>query len=99
MSSARAREAGIQTTHSRGRPATERARGWLVLGKAALLAEVQEIVHATPSLGEVLDLRRCDDFIEKVRTGVYQATAHEEVLGGLVAMCFCATTLPHSRGA
>jgi Asparagine synthase len=80
-------------------PRRERARGWLVLGEAALLAEVQEILHATPSLGEVLDLRRCDDFIEKVRTGVYQGTAHEEVLGGLVAMCFCATTLPHSRGA
>jgi hypothetical protein len=69
------------------------ARGWLVLGDAALLAEVQEILHTTPSLGELLDLRRCDDFIEKVRAGVYQGGGHEEVLGGLAAMCVSETTL------
>jgi hypothetical protein len=71
---------------------------WLILGDPALLTEIQETVHATPSLGDVLDVRRCEDFIEKVRTGVYRDYAHEEVLGCLTSMCWCAATL-HSGSA
>jgi glutamine amidotransferase-like protein/asparagine synthase len=74
-------------------PRRRRPNRWLVVGDPALMAEVQEILHAEPSLGDVLDVRRCDDFIEKVRSGVYRNHAHEEVLGGLASMCFCAVTL------
>jgi hypothetical protein len=67
---------------------------WLILGDPALLTEIQEILHATPSLGDMLDVRRCEDFIEKVRTGVYRDHVHEEILGSLLSMCLCAVTLP-----
>jgi hypothetical protein len=78
----------VVRTVQRGRPAR-----WLILGDPALLTEIQEIVHTTPSLGDVLDVRRCEDFIEKVRSGVYRDHAHEEVLGCLTSMCWCAATL------
>ena len=79
------------------RPLRRRPARWLVLGDPALLAEIREIVHTTPSLGDVLDVRRCEDFIEKVRTGVYRDHVHEELLGSLTSMCLCAATL-HPMG-
>ena len=68
-------------------------RRWLVLDDPILLAEVREILHSAPSLGDVLDLRRCDDFLDGVHTGRYTSGAHEEVLGGLVSLCVSQTTL------
>jgi hypothetical protein len=74
-------------------PLRRRPAPWLVLGDAALLADIRELIHVTPSQGDVLDIRRCDDFIQKVRTGVYRNYAHEEVLGGLTSMCWSAAAL------
>jgi hypothetical protein len=67
---------------------------WLVLGDAALQAEVRERLHGIPALRDVLDVTRCDDFLEKVRIGVYRDDGHEEILGGLTSLCQAAETLP-----
>jgi Asparagine synthase len=69
------------------------ARRWLVLDDETLLAEVRETIHSVQSLGDVLDIRRCDEFLDNVRAGHYTSNAHEEVLGGLTSMCASATTL------
>jgi hypothetical protein len=78
-------------------PRRARAARWLVLGDAALLAEVEEVLHSTASLGDVLDIRRCDEFIRNVRAGVYHGGGHEEVLGGLTAMCMAEAVLRQGR--
>jgi hypothetical protein len=67
---------------------------WLVLDDERLHAEVKEILHSVPELGEVLDIARCDDFLLGIRDGRHTSSSHEEILGGLTSMCVSATTLP-----
>jgi hypothetical protein len=78
-------------------PRRPRPARWLVLGDTTLLAEVEEVLHSTASLGDVLDIRRCDEFIRNVRAGVYHGGGHEEVLGGLTAMCMAEAVLRQGR--
>jgi hypothetical protein len=88
---ARARVFGLRALRKAGRtilPRRAEPARWLVMGDSVLQDEVRDRLHAARSLHDVLDVRRCDDFLDKVRAGVYQDGAHEEILGGLVSICF-----------
>jgi len=56
-----------------------------------LLSEVAEIVHSRHSLGEILDVERCTQFLNGCRVGDIQGSSHEEdahLLGTLATMSY-----------
>ena len=72
-----------------GRPAR-----WLVMGDPKLQTEIQDRIRVA-ALRDVLDVRRCDDFFGKIRSGVYRTGAHEELLGCVASLVFAQP--PHRR--
>jgi hypothetical protein len=56
-----------------------------------LLNMVQDYVHNIPSLRDIIDVKRCHDFLAKTKAG---ACPSEEIMGGLTSLCVSTVVLP-----
>lgn len=64
-----------------------------VLGDPSLQETVREILHSAPILRPMLNIERCDDFLDGIGDGRFASGDHQEVFGVLASMCLSVATV------